>query len=432
VEIRVSGAAVGQPVDQRRIAVIGDDDRTIGGEDGVELRVRQAVRMCGGGLQPHQVDHVDHPNFQVGKVAVEQVGGGEDLQGGYVAGGGQDHVGVAAVGGRPVPDSQAAGGVQRGGVHVQPGGCGLFAGHDYVDVVVAAQAVVRHGQQVVGVRRRVHPDAFGLLVHDVVDEAGVLVGRPVVVLAPHVRGEQVVQRRDRLAPTQVPGDLQPLGVLVEHRVDDVYERLVAGEQAVPAGEEVDLQPALAGVLGHDGVRHLVIEVKPSTDDVLGVIEATLQGRAGEQPAHQLAVVGLQVQRDVRGHAELTGRLVERPGLCHVARQAVQHVPTARRLRLDKGPPHHIQHDLVGHQLAAVEMQLNGTAQLRLPRDVITQQVPGRDVRNVEVGGDHCALRPLARARWRDHQHAHPRLLASTCHPRDGPQMGPGAPSGSSS
>ena len=42
--------------------------------------------------------------------------------------------------------------------------------------------------------------------------------------------------------------LQPLGVLVEHRVDDVDERLVAAEEAVPAGQQVTLQPALALVL----------------------------------------------------------------------------------------------------------------------------------------------------------------------------------------
>ena len=43
-------------------------------------------------------------------------------------------------------------------------------------------------------------------------------------------------------------DLQPLGVLVEHRVDDVDERLVAVEQPVPPGQQVTLEPALAQVL----------------------------------------------------------------------------------------------------------------------------------------------------------------------------------------
>jgi hypothetical protein len=40
-------------------------------------------------------------------------------------------------------------------------------------------------------------------------------------------------------------------VLVEHRVDDVDEGLVAVEEAVPPGEQVALEPALAEVLGED-------------------------------------------------------------------------------------------------------------------------------------------------------------------------------------
>jgi len=47
------------------------------------------------------------------------------------------------------------------------------------------------------------------------------------------------------AAKAVTRDLQPLRVLVEHRVDDVHEGLVAVEQAMPAGEDVALEPALA-------------------------------------------------------------------------------------------------------------------------------------------------------------------------------------------
>jgi len=50
---------------------------------------------------------------------------------------------------------------------------------------------------------------------------------------------------------------QPLGVLVEHGVHDVDEGLIAREQAVAAGEQVALQPALAGMLAenlHDATR----------------------------------------------------------------------------------------------------------------------------------------------------------------------------------
>jgi hypothetical protein len=44
---------------------------------------------------------------------------------------------------------------------------------------------------------------------------------------------------------------EPLRVLVEHRVDDVDERLVAIEEPVPAGQQVALEPALTLMLGKD-------------------------------------------------------------------------------------------------------------------------------------------------------------------------------------
>ena len=52
-------------------------------------------------------------------------------------------------------------------------------------------------------------------------------------------------------PGDVAAHLEPLGVLVEHRVDDVDEGLVAVEEAVAAAEQIALQPALAEVLGED-------------------------------------------------------------------------------------------------------------------------------------------------------------------------------------
>ncbi len=81
-----------------------------------------------------------------------------------------------------------------------------------------------------------------------IDEAGILVGEPVVILSPDVGRQQVVQRRDRGAPGDLAAHLQPLGMLVEHGVDDVDEGFVAGEQAVPTGEQVTLEPAFTQVL----------------------------------------------------------------------------------------------------------------------------------------------------------------------------------------
>ena len=132
----------------------------------------------------------------------------------------------------------------HGGVHVQPLRGGLLAGDDDIDVVAAAQAMVGDGQQSIRVRREIDPDDFTLLIHDVVDEAGILVAEPIVILPPDMRREKVVEGRNGPSPRDMPRHLEPLGVLVEHRVDDVDERLVATEEAVPPRQEIAFQPAL--------------------------------------------------------------------------------------------------------------------------------------------------------------------------------------------
>ena len=63
--------------------------------------------------------------------------------------------------------------------------------------------MVGHPEQRVGIRREIEPDDVGLLVGDEVDEARILVAEAVVVLAPDMRGQQVVQRGDRLAPGEL-------------------------------------------------------------------------------------------------------------------------------------------------------------------------------------------------------------------------------------
>ena len=221
----------------------------------------QAVRVLALGLQAHQVDDVDHAHAQLGQVLAQQRRGGDRLERRDVAGAGQHDVGLGAVVvARPLPDAEAAGAVRDRLVHRQVVQRRLLAGHDHVDVVARAQAVVGDRQQAVGVGRQVDADDLGLLVDDVVDEPRVLVGEAVVVLAPDVRGEQVVQRRDRPPPRDVARDLQPLRVLVEHRVDDVDERLVAGEQPVAAGQQVALQPALAEVLA-EHLHHAAVRAR---------------------------------------------------------------------------------------------------------------------------------------------------------------------------
>ena len=159
VQVVVAVTAVGQPVYQRRIAVIGEDHRLVRGEQGVVLRVAHPVRVLCIRLQAHQIDHVHHSDPQIRQMLAEDVRGGEHLDGRHVPRTGEHDVrfclllGVAAVVARPGPDPRAACAVQDRVVDVQPLRRRVLAGDDHVDVVAAAQAVVCDRQQAVGIWR---------------------------------------------------------------------------------------------------------------------------------------------------------------------------------------------------------------------------------------------------------------------------------------
>ena len=89
----------------------------------------------------------------------------------------------------PFPNADPRRAMLDGLIHREPLRRRLLAGHDDVHVVAAPQAVVGHGQQRVRVRRQIDADDLGLLVDDMVDEARVLMAKPVVVLPPNVRAE---------------------------------------------------------------------------------------------------------------------------------------------------------------------------------------------------------------------------------------------------
>ena len=141
-----------------------------------------------------------------------------------------------------------------------------------------------------------------------------------MVLAPHVAGQQVVEARDRAPPRDVVGHLEPLGVLVDHRVDDVDERLVAVEQAVPPGEQVPLEPALALVLGEHlehatGAGEVLVDLGPLERGVpllVGRIEDGLQAvRRGLVRPEDPEVVGVEPDDVGEPLAEHLGRLAHR-------------------------------------------------------------------------------------------------------------------------
>jgi len=233
-------------------------------------------------------------------------------------------------------------------VHRQVVQGGLLAGNDHVHVVTAAQAVVGDREERVCIGRQVDADDLGLLVDDVVDEARVLVREAVVVLAPDVRAEQVVERGQRLPPGDPACHLQPLRVLVEHRVDDVDEGLVAIEEPMPAGEQVPLEPALAEVLRkhleHAALRSQVLvrwQELGLPDTARGLEDAREPVRVGLVGAEQAE--GLRVARDhvaEEGAEDAGGFAQRRP----------------RRRDLDRVVPE-VGQDEIAQELAAVGVRV---------------------------------------------------------------------------
>jgi len=104
----------------------------------------------------------------------------------------------------PLPDTDSFGAWIACGIHVQPLRQRMLAGHHDVDVVAAAQAMIEDRQQAIGVGRQIDPHDIRLLVHDVVEEARILMREAVVILLPDMRGEQIIQRRDIPPPGQFP------------------------------------------------------------------------------------------------------------------------------------------------------------------------------------------------------------------------------------
>ena len=110
--------------------------------------------------------------------------------------------------------------------------------------------MIRDRQQGVGVGRQIDARDRWSLVGNQINESGILMGKAVVVLAPDSRRQQDVLGSDRGAPRHVVlADVQPLGVLVEHGIDDMGKGFIGVEKTMTAREQITLQPADEGMLG---------------------------------------------------------------------------------------------------------------------------------------------------------------------------------------
>ena len=73
VKIRVAVPAISQAVYQPRVSVIGEHDRFIRREHGIEFAVRQTVRVLARRLQCHQVHDVHHPDLDIRKMLTKKI-----------------------------------------------------------------------------------------------------------------------------------------------------------------------------------------------------------------------------------------------------------------------------------------------------------------------------------------------------------------------
>src|SRR5277367_4367108 len=74
------GSAIGQPMDERRIAVEAEYDRLVLGKEGVVVGFAQSMRMLCARLQSHEIDDIDHPNSQSGQMFAQDGYRGQNLE----------------------------------------------------------------------------------------------------------------------------------------------------------------------------------------------------------------------------------------------------------------------------------------------------------------------------------------------------------------
>jgi len=221
-------------------------DRRVLREELIERGAAQLVRVLARQLETHEIHDVHDPNLQLRQVLSRDRDRGHRLQRRHISATGHDHVRLAQLVAAGLgPDLDAFGAVGYSFFHRQPLRGRVLSGNHHVHIVTAAEAMVHHQEQAVGVWRQIDSNNLGFLIDHKIDKAWVLVCNLVVVLQQDMRREQIIKRGDRLALRQYRGQLQPLGVLVEHGIDNVDERFVTVEQAVLAGQQISLEPAFA-------------------------------------------------------------------------------------------------------------------------------------------------------------------------------------------
>ncbi len=103
------------------------------------------MRVLRLGLKLHEVNDVNHPDFELGQMLAHYRNGGERLKRGHIASTGHHNIRFGIlIAARPLPDADAFGAVRYGGLHREPLGRRMLAGNNDVHVMAASQAMIDH------------------------------------------------------------------------------------------------------------------------------------------------------------------------------------------------------------------------------------------------------------------------------------------------
>ena len=181
------------------------DDMFVFCEQRIVIFIAQPVRMFSAGWSFIRSTTLTTRIFRSGRCCAQNGNCGQNLQRGRVAAAGHDHIrfGVLVIAG-PLPDANSFGAMHDRRVHGQPLREGVFACDHHVDIMPAAQAVIKNREQTIGIRRKVNTHNVRFLVDNVVEKTRVLMRKAVVILLPDMRGEQIIQARRFSDATAVP------------------------------------------------------------------------------------------------------------------------------------------------------------------------------------------------------------------------------------
>src|SRR5258707_2082389 len=124
----------------------------------------------------------------------------------------------------------------------------LFSNDEVDPAIAATQTVIQGVQQTIRVRGKVGARDFSLFIRDCVNKPWILMREPVMFLSPQRGSQEVIERRYRGSPVELPGHFEKFGILIHHRGNDWQESLIGRERPLSSCKQIALEPGLAPML----------------------------------------------------------------------------------------------------------------------------------------------------------------------------------------